>query len=77
MSRKATKTLYDNEKVYNELAEKRTIEILGLNDKEVTIAKAYETTKAVELTNIKNQVLNRHYKKIGPLTFRSLFSWKP
>lgn len=39
-------------KLYNELAERRTIEKLGLSEKEVIYAKAFETTKTMELYKI-------------------------
>ena len=57
LNKKTLEIFEADEKVYNGLAEKRTIEILGLTDKEVVYAKAFETTKAVELSNIKKEVL--------------------
>ncbi|WP_342538504.1 hypothetical protein MKY15_20890 [Sporosarcina sp. FSL K6-1540] len=64
MNKKTLKFFETNEKVYNELAEKRTIEILGLTDKEIVYAKAFETTKTVELSNIKNEILKQQNEKL-------------
>lgn len=72
MNKKTLKYFKTNEKKYNELAEKRTIESLGLTDREVTIAKAFETTKVVELSNIKDEILQLQSKK---LILRSVL-WK-
>ena len=59
LNKKTLRSFEINEDVYNELAERRTIELLGLTDKEVTYAKAFETTKAVELMNIKKNIESR------------------
>ena len=64
MNKKVLKSFEINEDVYNELAERRAIELLGLSDKEVIIAKAYGTTKIVELLNIKNEILKLESKKL-------------
>lgn len=64
LNKKVLKSFEINEDVYNELAERRAIELLGLSDKEVIIAKAYGTTKIVELLNIKNEILKLESKKL-------------
>ncbi|MGY3717010.1 hypothetical protein ACWE42_15970 [Sutcliffiella cohnii] len=53
-----------HEQVYNELAERRAIAILGLSKKEAEIARAYETTKVVELDRIKREALKRKKQNI-------------
>lgn len=54
----------NNKQVYIELAEKRAIEKLGLTEKEVLYAKAFETTKVVELNHLKEEMYDRQNQKI-------------
>lgn len=64
MNQRIEKEFEMNRKFYSELAEKRTIEMLGLTEKEIITAKAFETTKAVELSNIKNEIQQEQKKKL-------------
>lgn len=54
----------NNKQVYLELAERRTIEILGLNEKQALYAKAFETTKVVELNKLKNEMFEVQNQKM-------------
>lgn len=60
MDKKTKEFLERNQKIYEELAEKRAIKILGLKENEVFIGKAFESTKQAELILIKNEVSQRH-----------------
>ncbi|NRG47484.1 hypothetical protein HRF87_22415 [Bacillus sp. CRN 9] len=53
-----------NIRFYSELAEQRTIKILGLNNKEINIAKAFETTKVIELNNLKKEIQKKQKEKL-------------
>lgn len=59
--------LYDN-KLLIELAEKRVIEKLGLTEKEVVYAKAFETSKIMEMKKIRKQ-LQEHVQRNKKYTF--------
>lgn len=69
MSKRALREFEKNKNIYYELAEKRTIEALGMKPEEVTISKAFETTKAVELEFIKDEIQQKQNEK---LTFWSV-----
>ncbi|NIK11154.1 hypothetical protein [Alkalibacillus almallahensis] len=58
------------DKAIEELAEKRTKELLGLKDQEVNLAKLFETTKQCEIIEIKREQ-KRYNKEYSVL--RSLF----
>jgi len=63
-SKKFEKDFQKNKRFYLELAEKRTIESLGLSEKETTIARAFETTKVVELEKLKEEMWQEQNKKL-------------
>lgn len=63
-SKRFKREFENNRQVYEELAEKKTIEILGLTDKEILTAKAFETTKAVELNNLKHKMYKKQNQKM-------------
>lgn len=69
-NKKFEKEFQKNKRLYSEVAEKRTIELLGLSQKEVTIARAFETTKVVELEKLKEEMWQEQNKK---LTWLDLF----
>ncbi|WP_433958890.1 hypothetical protein [Cytobacillus horneckiae] len=69
MNKKSINDFEKNKRFYSELAEQRTIKILGLNNKEINIAKAFETTKAIELNNLKKEI---HKKQKEKLTWRDV-----
>lgn len=71
-NKKTEKEFENNKQVYIELAERRTIEILGLTEKEVLYAKAFETTKVVELNNLKNKICNTYPKKREQITWQDI-----
>lgn len=63
-SKKFEKEFEKNIRFYSELAEKRTIESLGLSEKEVIVAKVFESTKARKLRNIKHEMLKEQNEKL-------------
>ena len=70
--RKDFKKEMEFQRLCSELAEKRTIELLGLTPKEVVTAKAFETTKIVEMDTIEKEFSK---KKEENLTLWSVL-WK-
>lgn len=53
------KDIENNKDLINELAERRTIEMLAMSNVEIAVARAYESTKAIEVTNIKDKLLTK------------------
>lgn len=64
MNKQTNEFLNSNQKVYEELAELRTIKILGLTEKEIVIGRAFESTKALEIRNIKSEIMQRENQVI-------------
>lgn len=70
------KNIKNNQDLINELAERRTIEMLGMSDMEIAVAKAYETTKAVEKSKLQSELSNKSKDKPDPDTeFKELTMW--
>jgi len=59
MNQKALNEFNKHRKFYEEIAERRTIEFLGLSKKEIAIGKAFASTKAVELDKLEEEFMQR------------------
>lgn len=64
MCQKNQENYFENNKQrYIELAEQRAIKKLGLTERQVIYAKAFETTKACELIDIEHEVCGNYPQK--------------